>query len=144
MQFDTRGPRFEVSMNLALASVAIGFHRPDAMLQLIHALHPPTQAGSLKDANLDFGHAEAIGMFGRVVKLQAAQNPPGLLGRKGVVERSRHMGIQIILYQPDHLRLRIDDIEHPAQAVGITQLGALLGEQYMAASPPRVRRERTD
>lgn len=57
-------------MNPALVCVAGGFHRPDALPQLIHALHPATQEGPLKDAALDFRHVEPTGMFGCIVKLQ--------------------------------------------------------------------------
>ncbi len=72
-------------MNPALARIAVGFYGSDALPQLLHALHPAAQAGSLKHADLDLRHIEPTGVFGRLVKLQAAQHPAGFLGREGVV-----------------------------------------------------------
>ena len=44
------------------------------------------QALTAQDADLDLDHVEPAGMLGGVVELKAAQNAPGLGGRKGLIE----------------------------------------------------------
>jgi hypothetical protein len=61
------------------------------------------------------------------MKLYPLQNPSGLGWLKGFIERSSRMRVQIILDDANVVRLRIDGIDQPLDAVGVVELGAMLG-----------------
>jgi hypothetical protein len=67
-------------------------------------------------------------VFGRVVELQPAQQPPGLGRRKGLVERAGGMGREVIEDDPDLLGLGIMDIGKLAHAVGEVAGRAMVGD----------------
>jgi hypothetical protein len=78
-------------------AIAPQFNLVDARAQLPHAFHSARQARTLENADLDLGHVQPTAVFWGVVELHALQDAPGFLWRKGFIERSRDMSIEIIL-----------------------------------------------
>jgi hypothetical protein len=64
-----------------------------------------SEAPAADDTELDLGHVEPASMLGGVVELQALDQLPGLGWGKGLVQRPRPMGVEIVQDHPDDLGL---------------------------------------
>ena len=71
-------------------------------------------------------------MLGRVVELQPLGNPPGLWRWKGLVQRRRAVGVQVVQHHPYHWDLRIGFVHQPAHPVGEVLHGAPLRNLHVA------------
>ena len=58
---------------------------PDLSFEQVAVSDPAVKTLSAHDADLDLGHVEPTGMLGRVVELQASQDPTGFGGIKLLV-----------------------------------------------------------
>ncbi len=83
--------------NLTLSRIPFVLQRGDLLPQRIWVRQALVQATALKDANFDLGHIQLTRMFRRVMKLQALLDATGFGCRKGLVGRTRSVGIEIIL-----------------------------------------------
>src|SRR6266446_6574168 len=61
-----------------------------------------------------------------VMELDALQDAPRLGGREGFIQGSGRMRVQIILDDTKVFRMRIDFIDHPLDAMGVVDLGAVV------------------
>src|SRR5437899_12737178 len=123
-------------------SIALGLQGRDALTQLRQALHSTRETSTGKNPDLNFCHVEPACMFGRVMELDPLQQAPGLCGRVSLVESRSSMGVEIILHQTNVLGVRIGLINQPADAVGIVQLGPLLGHLNVTPACKRLNKEK--
>src|SRR4051794_37409088 len=70
--------------------------------------------------------------------LEPTQEAMCLLGRKGLVERARRVGREIVQHHPDPLRLRVVDLDELAHASGEVEGRTLLGDRDLAPGAVRV------
>src|SRR2546421_1205227 len=126
----------------AALRIAFGLQCGNALAQLLHAFHPTRQTATGKNTDLDLGHVQPTAMFGSVMELHPLQNAAGLSRFKGFIQGSSRMRIQVILHNANVFRLRIDRIHQPADAVGIVDLGAMLGHLHMAPARQRFDEEK--
>src|SRR5580698_5783551 len=91
-----------------------------------------------QDVQFDFGHVEPAAMLGRVDDLQALNQPTRLLGRKGLVQRTQAVGVEVVHHQRDSLRLRSMDIDQLANRFGPVDPGALIGHHEMPPADQRL------
>ena len=96
---------------------------------------PLPQAGAGQHAELDFRHVQPTAVLGRVVELQPLGNPPGLWRWKGLVQRRRAVGVQVVQHHSHHRDIGIGFVHQPAHPVGEVLHRAPLGHRNMA--PPR-------
>ena len=66
------------------------------------------------------------------MELDAPQDAPCLSRFKGFVEGSGRMGVEVVLHDADVVRMRIDRIDQPANALSVVDLGAVIGHFDMA------------
>ncbi len=98
----------------------------------------PPQARSGQDAELDLRHVEPTAVFGGVVELQPLYDTPGLRGRKGLVQGSRAMSVQVIQNNSHHRGLRVGLIHQPTHLTGEVLLGPPLGDGHVSPALQRL------
>ena len=126
----------------AVLSIAFGLQGGDALAQVLHADHATRQTATSKNTDLDLGHIEPTAMFGRVVELHPLQKPPGLCWCVSFIQGRGRMRIQGILHDANVFGVRIDRIDQPLDAVGVVDLGAVLGHLHMTPARKRLNEEK--
>ena len=76
----------------------------------------------------DSAKSEPGTVFRRVMPFEALDEPPGLGGGKGFVERCGGVGVEIILDEDDRFGLREVDVGQVFQNVGVIDSGAAVGD----------------
>ena len=74
-------------------------------------------------------------MLWGVVELQALQYPPCLHRGKGLVQRCRPVGIEVVQHDPNPLRLGVGFVHQPPHLVGKVLHPPLLGDRHMPPTP---------
>ena len=87
-----------------------------------------------KDADLDFGHIEPTGVFGCVVKLQFLHQTTCLVRRKGFVESTAHMGVEVVQDKANTPCSRELNVDQCANDLGPLLFGALFGHNHPSPS----------
>jgi hypothetical protein len=82
-----------------------------------------SQALAGEDAELNLRHVEPTGVFGRVVKLQPAQEPPGFSGREGFVEAGRLVRVQVVHNEANTFRFWVAYVDQLLHLSGEVELG---------------------
>ena len=72
-----------------------------------------------EDAEFGFGQVQPGTVFRRVMPFETFDQPPGLGGGKGLVERCGDVGVEIILDEDDRFCLREVDVGQVFQNVGV-------------------------
>jgi hypothetical protein len=85
------------------------------MFQSLFIRNAAVDALSGQDTQFDLSHVEPTAMLGREVKLEAIDQPSGFIRLKGQIESGRRMSVEIIEYQDDLLRFRMDFIRAAAE-----------------------------
>ena len=129
--------RRELPVNRGLSGIAGGLHCGQLTFQRSFGSDAPLQALASKDAQFDLGHVEPTAMLGGVMELQLLPQAMGFCRRKGLIERSRFVGVEIVQDDPNHLRLRVAFIDQPFQLVGEVLHRALSGHFHVP--PARLR-----
>src|SRR5579864_5649118 len=106
-------------------SIALGLQGSDALAQHLHAFHATRQTAASKDTDLDLGHIQPTAMFGRRMELHPPPDAPRFCRRKGFIQGSRAVRIQIILHDAHVVSMRIDLINQPLNAMGVVELSAV-------------------
>ena len=76
-------------------------------------------------------------MLGRVVKLEALDQPSRLLGGKGFVERRGPVCVEVVLHETDLFRVGKMHVRQIFENVGVIDRGVPLGDFHM---PPAFQR----
>ena len=82
--------------------VALGLVARDLALQGVRVGVSPLETGAAQRAEFDLRHVQPTGVLGRVVKLEALHDAPGLGGVEGLIEGSHAVSIQIVQNHPHH------------------------------------------
>src|SRR5260370_33069056 len=112
-KFGTRILTSKLPRDRAVRTIALHLQGIDAPSQGAQTIHPTRQATALKNADLDFGHIQPTAVFGRVVKLDAPENPPRFLRWDAFIDSTWVMGIQMVLHNGDVLHLRLGLLSYP-------------------------------
>ena len=95
----------------------------------------PSEALATQHAQLDLCHVQPTAMLWGVVELQALQYPPCLHRGKGLVQRCRPVGIEVVQHDPNPLRLGVGFVHQPPHLVGKVLHPPLLGDRHMPPTP---------
>jgi len=125
-------------------SVAAVLPSCDLLRQALFVRDASVQALSMQDTEFDFSHIEPTAMLGGVMDFQFGGNAAGLGRRKGFIERSKFVRVQIVHHQGDGVCLREMDIDQVAHAVGKIDHGAALCHLDMAPSLQRRKAEKVE
>lgn len=136
-QFGARILAGELPGDGTTRSIALDLQSIDAPSQGSQTISATGQAAALENANLDFSHIQPTAMFGRVVKLDSAQDAPRFCWWKGFINGRRRMRIQVVLNDPKIFCVRIHPINQPADLLGVIKLGAPL--RHFDMTPARQR-----
>lgn len=90
-------------------------------------LETSSETLALQDTDLDFGHVEPTGVFGRVVQLDPAQQHGGGLLTEDLIETGAKVCVQIVQDQVDLLGSRVNLLEQSADEIHEVHLGAPAG-----------------
>ena len=90
-----------------------------------------------QDAEFGLGHVQPASVFWRVVPLEAFDRPARFSGRKGFVERSRLVGVEIVLHQHDLRDIGKVRVRQVLENLRIIDRGVAIGHLDM---PPAVER----
>ena len=86
-------------MDFDLLFVAPFFPRADLATQHISVVQPATKALSRQHTNFDFRHVEPTGVLGRVMELQAVEQPPRFIRGKCLIQGGPRVGVQVVEHQ---------------------------------------------
>ena len=104
----------------------------DVPLQCVLVRIASPETGSGQYAELYLSHIQPVAMLGSVMELQPFGDAPGLSRRKGLVEGSHPMCVQVVEHQPDHRDIGICLVHQPLHLMGEVLHGAPLGNRHMA------------
>jgi len=76
------------------------------------------------------------------MELDPLQDAPRLGGRVGFIQGSGRMRVQIVLDDANVVRVRIDFIDQPLDAMGIVEFGAMRRHFHMTPSRERLDEEK--
>lgn len=127
MQLGTSSLTTELPVNHSLLSIALDFQRGYLPGQSHLVAHSLVKTLPLKHAYAGFSHIEPTGVLGGVVELQLSKQPSGLLWCKGLVQRGRVVGVEVVLNHSDKLSMWVSFIHQPFDEVSIILAGATLG-----------------
>ena len=113
-----------------------GLHLPAEGILIGDAL---SEAVAREDTELDLSHIEPATMLGGVVKLQPPRDAPRLRRRKGLVQRRRAMGIEVVQNHSDHRDTGVGLVHQPAHLMGEVPGGAPLRYRHKPASGSQAR-----
>jgi hypothetical protein len=86
----------------------------------------PIETLSREDAEFGFGHIQPTAVFGCIVPFEPLDQPSGFLGRKGFVERSGLVGVEIVLHEHDLLGFWEAAVRYILEDFGIVDGGMLV------------------
>ena len=92
----------------------------------------PLETGAGQRTEFNLCHVQPTGVLGRVVKLQALHDASRLSRRKGFVQRSHAVGVQVVKDHADHWGGGIGHIHQPLHLVSEVLHGAAFGDGYVA------------
>jgi hypothetical protein len=87
----------------------------------------PAKTLALQDADLDFGHVEPTGVFGRVVKLDPAQEHGSRLITENLLEAGAKVRVQVVQDQVDLPGSRVNFLKQSADEIHKVHFGAPTG-----------------
>ncbi len=99
-------------------SLRLPFPGRDGVGQLPGRRDPSIQELTGQHAKLHLRHVQPTAMLRRVMELQLPRDPPRLFRRERLVQRPQYVGVEVVQYHPDRLRLRKVDIHEVASSVG--------------------------
>src|SRR5258707_13407716 len=82
----------EHPIDASACGVSLSFPGVDFAAEPVWVVDPAVEALAAEHADLDLDHVEPTGVLGRVMELEAAQNPPGVGGGGMLVEGARPKG----------------------------------------------------
>src|ERR1700678_696605 len=85
-----------------------------------------------QDAELRSSHVQPTAVLWRVVPFEPLNQPAGLGSGKGLVERRRLMGVEIVLHQHDFLRLRKVHVGYSFEDLSIIHGRVAIGDLDMS------------
>ena len=84
-----------------------------------------SQAGAREYRQFNLSHVQPTAMDGREVESQLARDAPCFGSWKGVVERTKGVGIEVVQHHVDHACLRVAFVNEVLHAAGEVELGTL-------------------
>ena len=94
----------------------------------------PIQALAIKDANFDFRHVQPTGVLRGVVKDDATQQLVRHLDAEHVLETLAEMRVEVVQYQMNSTRRRVDLFEQVLDEGHEIRLGAMIGNLHGPSS----------
>jgi len=122
--------------------IALGFQSGNALTQSVETFDAPGQTASCKNADFDLGHIEPTAMFGGVMELNPLQDAACFGRLESFIEGSRRVSVEVVLHDANVFHIRIDLIDEPADAVGVVNLGTMLGHFHMTPTRERLDEEK--
>lgn len=119
-------------------TVAFRFDGFDLPEQTGSIANPSLQTALLKHSNEGFSHIQPAGVLGREMKAYLSHYPPGLLRGEGLIQRSRFVGVEIILDYINIFRVRITFVHQPLDALGVILVSPPFGDDDVAVAALRL------
>src|SRR3954451_20715736 len=86
----------EAPLDGRVLPVAVGLPSGDFAFERRPISEAAVEALAAEDGELNLRHVKPTPVLGCVMEFQSAGDPPGLGGRKGLVERGRGMRIEVV------------------------------------------------
>src|SRR5258707_1223970 len=131
-QFDAGIGGGKVPVNRSLFFVALGFKAPNSQIELGGIGNALVEGTTRQDTQFNFSHVEPRARVGGVVKAQARENAAGLLRRKGLIQRSGGVRIEIVQDQMNTAHIGLYGFDQPVYGVGKILGSTLLGRVDMS------------
>ena len=139
LEFDTGVGRCEVPIGLGVSGIAIVLPGGDFLDQGLFVGNASVEALGRQDAEFGFGEIEPAAVLGGVVPFEALDQAPGLGGRKGLIEGSLAVDVEIVLDQDDGLGVGKVSIGEVFEDVSVIDRGVAVRDLDVA--PAFERRE---
>ena len=139
LEFDTGIFSCEVPVGFGVITVAVALPSRDFLDEGVSVRDAAVEALRGQDAEFRFGQVKPAAVFWGVVPFEALNQAAGFRSRKGLIERRRRVGVEIVLNQDDGLGTRKVDVRQVLEYVCIVDGRSTLG--HLHVPPPFERRE---
>lgn len=121
----------KLPLNSGSAGVSFSFQSRYLAFQGLLVFQPAVETTPLEHAYFDLGHVQPTGVLGRVVKFQLPQQPSCKGWLECLIQRSRFMGVEIVLNYSNDFSLWVSLIHQPFDEIGIVYGGTPLGHCHV-------------
>src|SRR5688572_5187098 len=125
----------ESPVHLAACGVAVRFPGRNLPRQVGQVWNALVQALPSQHAQFDLRHVQPTPVLGCVMQLQLLRQPPGLLRRKGFIQRAQGVGVQVVLHQDDPFGRRVVNVHQVLDDLRPVHPSAPLAHRGAAPTP---------